>query len=211
MRTSLIFHNDSLNSVWNFNNLLADMIFLPKVSLLDKRADKLYVSLDRHLWDKNCLLSTGSLNKNCKYCWYHGRKQEEGRILLFRFRRNPWNYIRQILSQILSSYKIRIPTIESFLIGIFSSLRNFSILLMEKNVKFSLIKKLLAPCKGVKKKPNFEALYNFIVGIFRTQRAVRVDGGSRALFHLPSVVWASSRSNLIFVETRVRKPPTYIR
>lgn len=82
---------------------------------------------------------------------------------------------------------------------------------MEKNVKFSLIKKLLAPCKGVKKKPNFEALYNFIVGIFRTQRAVRVDGGSRALFHLPSVVWASSRSNLIFVETRVRKPPTYIR
>lgn len=187
------------------------MIFLPKVSLLDKRADKLYVSLDRHLWDKNCLLSTGSLNKNCKYCWYHGRKQEEGRILLFRFRRNPWNYIRQILSQILSSYKIRIPTIESFLIGIFSSLTNLSILLMGKNVKFSLIKKLLAPCKEVKKKPNFEALYNFIVGIFRTQRAVRVDGGSRALFHLPSVVWASSRSNLIFVETRVRKPPTYIR
>ena len=39
---------------------------------------------------------------------------------------------------------------------------------------------------------------------------MRVDGSARALFHLPSVVWASSRSNLIFVETRVRKPPTYV-
>lgn len=45
---------------------------------------------------------------------------------------------------------IRILTIESFLIGIFSFLRNLS-MLSTSDVKFSLIKKLLAPCRGLKK------------------------------------------------------------
>lgn len=84
----------------------------------------------------------------------------------------------------------------------------------EKTDSLHLIKKLLAPCinERVKTKLYFRTVYRLCSKEYfgRVQRAVRVDGAARALFHLPSVVWASSRSNLIFVETRVRKPPTYV-
>lgn len=129
------------------------MIFLSKVSLSDKRANKLYfmsLQIDRHLWDKNYLLSLGSLNKNCKYCWYHSRKQKEERILLIVF-----GEILEIISDDIIINIIIIQNSNShdriifnwYIFFLEKSFYTFD----EKNVKFSLIKKLLAPCRGLKK------------------------------------------------------------
>lgn len=153
MHTSLVFHNDSLNPVWNLIIHWLIWFFCQKlVFQINESTNYMYLlslQIDRHLWDKNCyqldhwirIVSIVDIIVENK------RKKE----FYWPFSGKSLKLYQTILSQILSSYKIRILTIESFLIFYIFFFEKSSILLMKKYIKFSLIKKLLAPCRGLKK------------------------------------------------------------